>query len=87
MSEQADIYCFLKTQFDCDLSEASFEDACEKLGSDKPKQLICTADSGVIAGRLAERAGLQVIVLPNDIMPNDAWVLMGDYKSVFSKGA
>jgi hypothetical protein len=70
---------------DADLSESSYLDAASKLSPLKPKELIVSQANAVEAGRIAQIHGLRVIVLP--LLSNDEWALVGDFCTIYTKGA
>jgi hypothetical protein len=72
-----------------DLSETAFEDAIiqlkAKAGEKSPKFLITGEINAVLAGRLAQKYGLNVVILPG--INRDYWAVTGEYACIWSPGA
>ena len=86
---RTDVTRFIKLSIDSDLSECSFEAAIGYLDShplnERPRVLICSQRDSVLAGRMAEKHGCSVIILPG--IHDDYWALCGDYTMIYSPGA
>ena len=87
--KRSDITQFVRLSPDSDLSECSFEYAIERLAdfplSEVAKILICSQRDSVLAGRMAEKHGCSVIILPG--IDDDYWALCGDYTVVYTMGS
>jgi hypothetical protein len=78
-----------KIDVDASLVDLFVGDLIDRLHTnDKLASLICNTCNGVSAGRIAEKYGLHVIELPNEILKEDSWAVTTTYGRVlWSPGA
>jgi len=81
---------FIRLKIDGDLTRPMVEDAIEShrgVGF-APRLLIVPEQSAFDAGEIAAGLGLEVLILPKEIMPNEySWAVASDYYTVWSPGA
>ena len=85
-----DVTNAIKLSIDTDLSEASFESAAEILAGlpyEKPTILIASSKNAVIAGRIAAKTNIGVIIMPANLIGDDGWMVCGGHSAVYSTGA
>ena len=87
-----DLFVNEKLLTDSDLSVSAYESFQERspplsdAKEDIVKYIICGPNDSIKAGRLAEKYGLNVIVLPPEIIRTNGWAIVEGFSSIYCPG-